>query len=332
MMQTTFLTPGTPLPPPCAATIGFFDGVHRGHRYLISHVIDVAGAKGLEPAVVTFDNHPRQVLHSDYRPALLSTPAEKLALLGQTGAARCFVLHFDSRMAALPARQFIEDVLLGQLNVRHLVIGYDNRFGHDRAEGFDDYRRYGRAVGIDVEQWQPLEVGGVRVSSSVVRSLLLAGEVDMASRCLGYHYTVSGTVAHGRHVGTSLGFPTANIVPDDPLKLVPAAGVYAVEASIEGEERPLPAMLNIGTCPTFDGTATTIEAHVLDYSADLYGRRMGIAFVKRLRDERKFRTPAELASQLRHDIGHTREALAASQSSQPSQSSQSSQSSQNSQK
>ena len=133
---------------------------------------------------------------------------------------------------------------------------------------------------------------------------------------------MSGTVAHGRHVGTSLGFPTANIVPDDPLKLVPAAGVYAVEASIEGEERPLPAMLNIGTCPTFDGTATTIEAHVLDYSADLYGRRMGIAFVKRLRDERKFRTPAELASQLRHDIGHTREALAASQNSQNSQPSQ----------
>lgn len=312
-MQTTFLTAGTSLPAPCAATIGFFDGVHRGHRYLISHVIDTARAGGLESAVVTFDAHPRQVLHSGYRPMLLSTTAEKLALLAQTGVGHCYVLHFDERMAAMPARSFMRDVLLGQLNVRRLVTGYDNRFGHDRAEGFDDYRRYGAAMGMEVERWQPLEVGSVRVSSSVVRSLLQAGEVDMAARCLGYHYTVSGTVVHGRHVGTPLGFPTANIRPDDPHKLLPAAGVYAVEAAIEGEPRPLPAMLNIGTCPTFGGGETTVEAHVAGFSADIYGRRMGVTFIARLRGERKFRTPAELAAQLKSDLSAALQATAGRQ-------------------
>lgn len=302
-MRTVRLTSGETAGRPCVATIGFFDGVHRGHRYLISHVIDTARREGMESAVVTFDRHPRQVLHSDYRPQLLSTTEEKLALLAQTGIDRCAMLPFDAEMAALPARDFMRDVLLGRLGVRRLVIGYDNRFGHDRTEGFDDYVRHGRELGIAVEQWQPMSIGGVNVSSSMVRSLLQAGEVEMASRCLGYDYRLGGTVVHGRHVGSSLGFPTANVQPADPLKLVPARGVYAAEVSVEGEPDPMPAMLNIGNRPTFgDGSSTTIEAHLIGFAGDLYGRGVSVSFVARLRDERKFRTAAELACQLRRDL------------------------------
>lgn len=301
-MKTVTLSPGVALKSPCVATVGFFDGVHRGHRYLLRHVIDEARAAGMEAAVVTFDRHPRQVLHSDFQPRMLTTTEEKLALLAQTGIDTCALLPFDERMASLSARDFMGQVLLGRLCVRRLVIGYDNRFGHNRAEGFDDYVGYGRELGIAVEQWQPMEVGGVSVSSSVVRSLLLAGEVEMAGRGLGYRYTLGGTVAHGRHVGTRMGFPTANIVPADACKLVPAGGVYAAEARVEGGLRPLPAMVNIGRRPTFDDGPVSIEAHLIGFSGDLYGRSVSLAFAARLRDERKFRTAAELASQLRRDL------------------------------
>lgn len=301
-MKKVILTPGTALPSPCVATIGFFDGVHRGHRYLIGHVCELARKHGLEAAVVTFDSHPRQVLHADYTPQLLSTPEEKIALLARTGIDTCAILPFDTATAALSAHDFMAGVLKERLNARILVTGYDNRFGHNRAEGFDDYVRYGRELGIDVERWQPMEVGGVNVSSSVVRSLLQAGEVEMAARCLGYRYTINGTVVSGRHMGNSIGFPTANIEPACLQKLVPGGGVYAVEAFIEGEEKPRPAMLNIGSRPTFDNGQVTIECHIIDYQGDLYGTTLSVAFVARLRDERKFRTAAELACQLRHDM------------------------------
>lgn len=310
-MRTVRLTSAEEVGRPCVATIGFFDGVHRGHRYLINHVIDTARREGMESAVVTFDRHPRQVLHSDYRPQLLSTTEEKLALLARTGIDRCAMLPFDAGMAALSARDFMREVLLGRMGVRRLVIGYDNRFGHDRTEGFDDYVRHGRELGIAVEQWQPMSIGGVNVSSSMVRSLLLAGEVEMASRCLGYDYGLGGTVVHGRHVGESLGFPTANILPSDPLKLVPAGGVYAAEVSIDGEPNSVPAMLNIGSRPTFDdGSSITIEAHLIGFSGDLYGHGVNVSFVARLRDERKFRTAAELACQLRRDLSDAERVIA----------------------
>ena len=317
-MDIIQLSASTPLPPPSVATIGFFDGVHRGHRYLIRHVCEVAAMAGLSSAVVTFARHPRLVLRTDYRPELLSTPEEKLALLSQTGISECVVLPFDAQMASLSARDFMERVLLGRLNVRRLVIGYDNRFGHDRTEGFSDYAAYGRELGIDVEQWQPLRVGGVHVSSSVVRSLLREGEVEMAARCLGYAYAIGGTVVCGHHVGAQMGFPTANLLPDEPHKLVPARGVYATELRVEGDPQPHPAMTNIGNRPTFDDGAVSIETHIIGFGGDLYGRRVSLSFVARLREERKFRSAAELANQLRHDLRAASAALAARHSSQSS--------------
>ena len=308
-MDVIRLSPSVQRPAPSAATVGFFDGVHRGHRYLLAHVCDVARGAGLRAMAVTFDSHPRRVLRSDYHPELLSTTDEKLALLAQTGIDACALLHFDEQMASLSARDFMGQVLLGRLGVRRLVIGYDNRFGHGRAEGFDDYVRYGREMGMEVEQWRPMEMGGVGVSSSVVRSLLREGEVAMAARCLGHAYSIGGTVAEGRHVGGQMGFPTANLVPDCPDKLIPARGVYAVEARVDDNPEPLPAMTNIGRRPTFDNGEATIETHIIGFGGNLYGRRLSISFVARLRDERKFRSAAELANQLRRDLQAVKERL-----------------------
>ena len=286
---------------PCVATIGFFDGVHRGHKFLIKSVIDSAAEHGLQSAVITFDRHPRLVLHKEFQPRLLTTADEKLRLLAATGVNRCEMLHFDEQMAALPAYDFMKTVLRERLNVRRLITGYDNRFGHNRAEGFDDYVRYGLELGMEVERAEAFVLNGVNVSSSVVRSFLSAGETDMAAMCLGYHYKISGTVVGGYREGRKLGFPTANIDVDDKLKLVPEAGVYAVRVRIGDEPGLLDGMMNIGTRPTFDGTSTTLEVNIFGFSGDIYGRRITVEFHRRLREERKFGSIRKLIQQLETD-------------------------------
>lgn len=300
-MDVIRLTGATALPSPCAATVGSFDGVHLGHRYLVGQVAVEAHRRGLRTVVVTFDRHPREVVKTDYHPQLLSTFAEKTSLLASTEADTCVVLPFDERMASLSAHDFMLHILKERLNVQVLVTGYDNRFGHNRAEGFADYVAFGREMGIEVVQAKPLRLDGISVSSSVVRSFLMEGEVAMAAKCLDYGYTLTGTVAHGEHIGTTLGFPTANIQPDDPHKLIPAHGVYAVRVHVGYDGEPLPGMMNIGQRPTFDGHRTTLEVHLLHYTGDLYGQTLSVTFVGRLRGERKFRGAAELAAQLKRD-------------------------------
>ncbi len=292
---------------PCVGTIGFFDGVHRGHRHLIKQVREIAAANGMESMVITFDRHPREVLHSDFQPRLLSTFGEKKELLAQTGVDNCVVLPFDETMAALSARDFMSDVLCGQLGLKALITGYDNRFGHNRSEGFGDYVAYGREMGLDVRQGDVFVLNGVNVSSSVIRSFLQEGEVEMARRCLGYPYTLSGHVVSGEHVGCSIGFPTANLEPDDNRKLIPASGVYAVTVAFAGDAGLYRGMMNIGTRPTFDGTRQTIEIHIFGFSGDVYGMSMGVSFVKRLREERRFRDVDELVRQLNKDKEMTEE-------------------------
>ncbi len=310
-METIRINADTKPGAPLAATIGFFDGVHIGHRHLIGQVEDVARQQGLRPAVITFDRHPRQVVKSDHHPMLLSTFSEKLRLLDGVGVDLCAVLPFNEAAAAMSAHDFMLDVLARRLGVRTLVIGYDNRFGHNRSEGFDDYAAFGREMGISVVKANPLLVNGVAISSSVVRSLLQEGEVDLAAQCLGRHYAIGGTIVHGKHIGTGLGFPTANLRPDSPDKLVPANGVYAVEARIDGDDTPHAAVMNIGTRPTFCGTETTLEAHLLNFQGDIYGQGMAISFVARLRAERKFRSGTELANQLRRDAEQAKAMLGA---------------------
>ncbi len=285
-----------------AATIGFFDGVHRGHQYLIRQVVQCAASRGQASLLVTFRRHPRQVMHADYQPQLLSTFEEKCALLAATGADYCATLDFTMELAALSARQFMADILRDKFGVRTLVIGYDHRFGHDRVAGFADYVEYGRELGMEVVRAKPFSMGGVNVSSSVVRACLCDGEVAMAARCLGRPYALSGTVVEGFHEGHGLGYPTANLQPEDPCKLVPKGGVYAVKVRLQGRQAAFAGMLNIGTRPTLDnGDNRSIEVYLLDFSGDLYGCRLTLDFICRLRDEKKFRNKGELANQLRAD-------------------------------
>ena len=264
------------------ATIGMFDGVHRGHQFVLRHVVDEAQRRGLHSMAVTFDRQGAPTL----------TPlADKLRLMAQCGIERTEVLTFDDALKQLTARQFMADVLQARYGVRVLMIGYDNRFGHNRAEGFDDYVRYGRELGMDVLQ---LPAEGT-VCSSMIRQLLTNGDVAAVAEALGYAYTISGCVAHGEHVGTQMGFPTANLVPDCATQLLPAPGVYAVRVGTHG------GMMNIGTRPTFDGHQQTLEVNIFDFDDDLYGREISVSFVQRLRDEKYFDSPEALIHQLQID-------------------------------
>ena len=294
-----------PVLPASVATIGFFDGVHRGHKFLIRQVRQEAQASGLSSMVITFDQHPRQVLAQAYQPHLLTTLDEKLRRLSMTDIDYVVVLHFDSDMASLSAFDFMRTVLRDRLHVRQLVIGYDNRFGHRSAlaksEGFDDYVRYGEQLGIRVVHNPAFLLNDVKVSSSVVRSFLSVGEVELANQCLGYPFMLPGHVVHGYQEGRRIGFPTANLSIDDDSLLIPENGVYAVRVTIGTDAVAHEGMMNIGTRPTFDGDKRTLEVNIFDFDADIYGQPVSVAFMKRLRAEKRFDSPARLAEQLRQD-------------------------------
>ena len=284
------------------ATIGFFDGVHRGHCSLLSQVVRQAAQRNRQSTVVTFDIHPRQLVNPDFQPLLLTTLDEKLKLLSLQGIDRVALLHFDEQMASLSARDFMSVVLSRQLNVDTLVLGYDSRFGHGRTAGFADYEAYGRSMGIDVLRATPLlSDDGTPVSSSLVRNLLLSGNIAQANDALGRRYSLTGNVVDGFHEGRRLGFPTANLALADRQRLVPGRGVYAVWAELTGYSEPMPAMMNIGTRPTYNGSSQTLEVHIIGYEGDLYGQDITVTFAERIRSEQPFDSPSALASQLQLD-------------------------------
>lgn len=287
---------------PCIATVGFFDGVHKGHQFLIKNIIDEAKRNNLESTVITFDRHPREVLQSDYKPEMLSTYDEKLVMLSLTGIDNCITIPFDLEMANLSAHDFMEKILRDSLNVKTLIIGYDNRFGHyNSREGFDDYVSYGKEIGINVIKSEAYIMHGVNVSSSVIRSFVSEGEVEMAAQCLGRPYTIYGDVVSGFGEGHKLGFPTANIDTLSVNKITPAGGVYAVKIRIEGSAELKNAMMNIGTRPTFNGDKTTLEVHIFNFNEDIYGKKVSVSFFHRLRSEKKFKNIDDLVKQLRED-------------------------------
>ncbi|MDY3253450.1 MAG: bifunctional riboflavin kinase/FAD synthetase [Prevotella sp.] len=287
------------------ATIGFFDGVHIGHCHLINMLKKVARERGVEACVITFDRHPRQVVQPEWYPEMLTSLEEKTQLLKATGIDRCEVLHFDREMANQSAHDFMLHTLKKKWGVSILVTGYDNRFGHNRSEGFEDYVRYGKEIGIEVIKGEELTDGSNNVSSSSIRRMLKEGRIEDATRCLGREYQLTGTVVGGEHIGRTIGFPTANIRPDDSSKLIPANGVYAVDVwSQAGDINRERAMLNIGTRPTFNGTATTIEVHIPHFVGNLYGSTLSIAFLRKIREERKFDSPEALVEQLNKDLNN----------------------------
>ena len=294
-------------PEPCVATIGFFDGVHAGHRYLIQQVKEIAAAKGLRSALVTFPVHPRKVMNAAYRPELLTTPKEKISLLADIGVDYCLMLDFTPDISQLTAREFMNRLLKERYQVKCLVIGYDHRFGHNRSEGFEDYVCYGKEIGIEVIRAQAytsdIEIGTARnipVSSSLIRKLLHEGEVEIAARCLKYEYFLDGTVVGGYQVGRKIGFPTANLSVDDPDKLIPADGVYAVWVEVEGERYK--GMLYIGDRPTLNnGKDISMEVNILDFSGDIYNDSIRVSFVQYVRRDIKFDSLEELKAQLEKD-------------------------------
>jgi riboflavin kinase/FMN adenylyltransferase len=289
----------------CVATIGFFDGVHRGHQCLVSQVCRLAHEHSCPSLVITFDKHPRQVLHADYIPQLLSTLTEKKALLMASGIDRLEVLPFTVELSRLTALQFMQQVLRNQLQVKTLVMGYDHRFGCGGGE-FADYVEWGRQTGIDVVLAHELD--DVKVSSSRIRRFLAEGDVRQANMLLGYPYALQGVVMSGHQVGRHIGFPTANLkVQED--KLLPALGVYAVRVRVE-DEASYDGMLCIGHRPTLNnGDELSVEANLFDFSGDLYGKKVKLMLVDRLRDEQSFPSVQALQQQLEQDAAHARRAL-----------------------
>ncbi len=275
------------------ATIGMFDGVHKGHQYVLQQVVQTAREHELHSLVVTFDLSVFSV-----KP-LLTTLEQKRTLITEAGIDCVEVLPFNDELKQLTAHQFMEEILLKQLHVSVLLVGYDNRFGHNRTEGFDDYVRYGQELGIEVRQ---LRAEG-HSSSTYVRQLLQEGNVSEAAIELGRPYTIGGHVTHGEHIGTSLGFPTANLVPDDERLLIPAPGVYAVRCGA------YQGMMNIGTRPTFGPHQQTLEVHIFGLQQDLYGKRLQVDFVERLRSEQRFDSIEALQAQLAKDAEQAKELL-----------------------
>ncbi len=290
-----------------AATIGFFDGVHLGHVHLLEELKAIAAQRGLKSMAITFPEHPRQILQSDYRPRLLSTPDDKMRQLEQTGIDYCFPLHFTTALAALDAETFMTDFLQKKLGVSTLLVGHDHHFGHDTNLGIDDYHRIGEKIGMEVIPADAYLYEGTPVSSSRIRRELVAGNVKAANDMLGYRYTISGTVIHGLQNGRKMGFPTANLGPYCEFMQIPADGVYSALAKVDGETWP--AMLNIGFRPTFEGKARTIEAHLLGFDRDIYFHELTLEFVDFLRPERRFESPQELAAQLEADRNKVRQTI-----------------------
>ena len=285
--------------PGVMATIGFFDGVHLGHRFLIDEVKAAAAQRGLPSAVITFPTHPRSVLQQAYQPRLLNSFADKLRLLATTGVDYCIVLDFTEALSQLSAEAFLR-ILATQWRVKGLVIGYDHRFGHDRRDGFEQYVEYGQRWGIEILKAAAFDAGHTAVSSSEIRRLVQEGKVERAAQLLTYAYHISGRIVSGYKVGRTLGFPTANIQPDDPMQLLPGIGVYAVWVEVAGQRYK--GMLYIGSRPTLDnGTQLSIEVHILHFSGDIYNDPIRVSFEHFVRGDEKFDSLEALKAQLMRD-------------------------------
>ena len=297
------------------ATVGFFDGVHAGHRHLIREMRHLADERGLSTVVFTFPVHPRVVLQSDYQPKLLTSPDEKLALLAATGVDYCVIMDFTPVLAACSASDFIVNVLSRQWHVQSLLAGYDHRFGHNRSDGFEQYVAYGKSCGMEILRASSYEQDSETVSSSHIRRLLSECCVEEAAGLLSYPYRLRGVVVSGHQVGRALGFPTANIEMDDPLKVRPGMGVYAVWIYV-GDIR-YKGMLAIGNRPTLRGDARvpntakqeTIEVHILHFAETIYRQRIEVEFMYYLRANKKFENTEALKAQLIKDRQQVEELL-----------------------
>ena len=279
--------------------LGNFDGLHRGHVKIIERIQRGAGERGGMSVVLTFDPHPPRIVRPDKAPPLLMTKAQKIEALGRAGVQGVAVVRFTREMSQWEPEKFVRNVLVEWLRVAEVWVGADFLFGRDRTGNFTVLRALGAQHGFRVEKIDPIRYKDFVVSSTRIRRLLAEGRVDESAALLGHHYAIEGTVVEGAKRGREIGFPTANLATDN--ELVPPNGVYATAITIDGQV--LPSVTNIGQRPTFgDNLATTIEAHVMGQSMDLYGRTVRLAFVQRLRDERKFPDLEALQEQIAADV------------------------------
>lgn len=292
----------------CVATIGNFDGVHRGHQHMIAAVRAAAIRVGLPAAVITFEPTPREFFEGDAAPARLTRLREKLEALASYGVDRVLVLRFERRVQAMGATEFVERLLVDGLGVRHMVVGHDFHFARRREGNLALLQEAGTRHGFTVEEVGRYMDEGERVSSSLVRDALGRGDLERARKLLGRPYRMAGRVRRGAQLGRTLGFPTANLALH--RKVVPLWGVFAVRVSGAGLADH-PAVVSLGTRPTINGTEPLLEVHVFDFDGDLYGRYLDVDFILRLRDERRFETIDALVAQMHRDAAAARAALGA---------------------
>lgn len=288
-----------------ALTIGFFDGVHQGHRYLLQQLEELAAANGLSTAALTFDRHPRTVVQPNFVPSLLTTQEEKLDLLSKAFSGKIIVLPFTQELSEMTAKEFMQNILRDKLNAELLLMGYNHRFGHGGGNP-EDYVTWGHETGIKVCLAKAL--AGEKVSSSRIRNLISLGDVKKANNLLGYPYFLTGEVTEGKQIGRQIGFPTANLTLPEQ-KLMPACGVYAVWVTMPDHSRR-GGMLCIGHRPTVEQNGEiSVEVHIFDFNGNLYGTSISIDFIEKLRDERHFDSLEELQKQLMLDAALAQETI-----------------------
>ena len=280
-------------------TLGTFDGVHLGHQRIINRLLSSTQNNDLESIVLTFLQHPRSVLQVESDIKLLNTNDEKIALLEEKGIDNLIIHTFDRDFSELTGEEFVKSILVDQLNIKKIIIGYDHRFGKNRASDIHDLIYFGKKYHFDVEQISAKEIDEISISSTKIRKAIQDGNLKLANQYLGYHYTFSGKVVSGKQLGRTINFPTANINIQNIQKIIPKNGVYIVEGFWQGKAHQ--GMMNIGTKPTLDGKDTTIEVHFFDVNEDLYDLDISISVYEFIREETKFNSIDELKIQLEKD-------------------------------
>lgn len=289
---------------PLALSLGMFDGVHLGHKSIVDELIKVGSENNLETAVLTFWPHPRFVFNPNENLKLLNTLEEKQFLLEKCGIDTLFLKEFDEEFRNLTGEEFVRQILVDKLNIKYLIIGYDHSFGKNKSGNFELLQKLSGEMGFEVERMEAINIHENNISSTKVRNALLAGNIKEANEMLGYSYSVSGTVVHGKKLGRTIGYPTANI-ETDPIKLLPKKGAYIVEVFIKGEQYK--GMLSIGTNPTVNGEKLTVEVYILDFEGDIYDEKITVAFRDFLHDEIKFEGLEKLIERLDEDKRLTEE-------------------------
>lgn len=289
-------------------TIGTFDGVHLGHRSILTRLVETAKNDDLDSVLLTFFPHPRMVLQKDSGLKLINSISEKKKLLETIGIDHFVVQPFTKEFSRLTALEYVRDLLVNQLNAKKIIIGYDHRFGRNRTANIENLREYGITYGFEVEEIDARELDEVAISSTKIRKSLEAGDITTANEYLGYSFMLNGTVERGKGIGKTLEYPTANLKIDEPYKLIPKKGVYLVKAVINGNV--IYGLTSIGTNPTVGGTEKTIETYFLDFSEDLYNQQLCLKFITRIREEESFESVAELKEAIRGDEAFARDFLA----------------------